>query len=83
MLTSETKKALNIPGLIWTDSERMSGTPCFDKTRVPVKTLFDYLENGGMLEEFLLDFEGVTREQAVGVLELARRGLLEQERSAV
>jgi uncharacterized protein (DUF433 family) len=80
MLTT-TKKELNIDGLIWTDPERMSGTPCFDKTRVPVKTLFDYLENGGTLEEFLLDFEGVTREQAVGVLELARRGLLE-ERSA-
>lgn len=82
MLVSAAQKALNIPGLIWTDPERMSGTPCFDKTRVPVATLFDYLERGGTLEAFLDDFEGVTREQAQGVLELARRELLEDRRAA-
>lgn len=81
MLTAETKKALNIPGLIWTDPERMSGTPCFHGTRVPVSHLFEYLEGGESLESFLIDFEGVTRGQAVGVLELARKELLE-ERSA-
>ena len=82
MLTTDTKKAINIPGLIWTDPERMSGAPCFDKTRVPITHLFEYLEGGESLESFLVDFEGVTREQAVGVLELAKRGLLEEKTAA-
>jgi uncharacterized protein (DUF433 family) len=83
MLTTTEKKAtLNIPGLIWTDPERMSGAPCFDKTRVPITHLFEYLEGGESLESFLVDFEGVTREQAVGVLELAKRGLLEEKTAA-
>lgn len=82
MLTASTNKDLNIPGLIWTDPERMSGTLCFDKTRVPVKNLFDYLGGGGTLEEFLDDFEGVARDQSLGVLELARRELLEEQKAA-
>jgi uncharacterized protein (DUF433 family) len=82
MLTTDTKKALNIPGLIWTDPERMSGAPCFEKTRVPITHLFEYLEGGESLESFLVDFEGVTREQAVGVLERAKRGLLEEKSAA-
>ncbi len=82
LTTTSSKKALNIPGLIWTDAERMSGTPCFDKTRVPITHLFEYLEGGESLESFLVDFEGVTREQAVGVLELAKRGLLEEKTAA-
>ena len=77
MLTTDTKKALNIPGLIWTDPERMSGAPCFDGTRVPIKNLFDYLAGGESLDEFLEGFPGVTREQAEGVLDLARKNLLE------
>jgi uncharacterized protein (DUF433 family) len=68
MLTTTTRKDLNIHGLIWTDPERMSGVPCFDKTRVPITHLFEYLEAGESLESFLDGFEGVTREQAVGVL---------------
>jgi uncharacterized protein (DUF433 family) len=82
MLTTTTKNHLNVPGLIWTDPERMSGAPCFDKTRVPITHLFEYLEGGESLESFLVDFEGVTREQAVGVLELAKRGLLEEKTAA-
>jgi len=80
MITT-TKKELNIAGLIWTDPERMSGVPCFYGTRVPIQHLFDYLEGGETIDDFLDGFEGITREQAVGVLELARRGLFE-ERSA-
>lgn len=63
-------------GLIWINPERVSGTPCFYRTRVPVKTLFDCLAAGQTLEAFLDDFEGVTHEQAVAVLELAGEGLL-------
>ncbi len=56
-------------GLVWINRERMSGTPCFAGTRVPLKNLFDYLEDGYTLDHFLSDFEGVTREQAVGIIE--------------
>ena len=59
------------------DPEIMSGPPCFAGTRVPIKNLFDYLEGGDSLEEFLAQFPTVTREQAVAVLELARQKLLE------
>ena len=53
--------------------EIMGGTPCFSGTRVPVKNLFVYLAGGYPLEEFLRQFPSVTREQAVAVLELAGR----------
>ncbi len=82
MLTTTTRKDLNIPGLIWTDPERMSGAPCFYGTRVPITHLFEYLEGGESLDSFLDGFEGVTREQAVGILELARKGLLEDHQHA-
>lgn len=58
------------------DPERMSGTPCFVGSRVPIKNLFDYLAAGDSLEVFLDAFEGVTREQAVKTLELALEHLL-------
>jgi uncharacterized protein (DUF433 family) len=63
-------------GAIWINPERMGGEPCFYASRVPIKTLFDYLEGGHTLGEFLEDLEGVTAEQATAVLELARLGLL-------
>lgn len=63
-------------GVIWINPGRMSGAPCFYGTRVPLQNLFDYLEGGDTLDQFLEDFEGVTREQATAVLELARIGLL-------
>ncbi len=61
-----------IEGVIWIDLERVSGAPCFYGTRVPIQNLFDYLEGGHTLEDFLEGFPPVTREQAVKVLELAR-----------
>lgn len=64
-------------GLIWIDPERLSGAPCFAGTRVPVKHLWDYLEGGESLGEFLEGFPGVTREQAIGVLKMAFREFLE------
>lgn len=48
----------------------------FAETRVPVKTLIDYLENGDPLDAFLHDFPSVTREHAIAVLELAKSALL-------
>ena len=62
--------------LIWSDPARMSGTPCFNGTRVPVKTLFDHLEAGDSLEVFLLDFPSVSRDHAQAVLKLALHSVL-------
>ncbi len=55
------------------DPEIMSGTPCFDGTRVPARTLIDYLESGDPLDDFLEDFPTVSREQAVALLEEASK----------
>ena len=62
--------------LITTSPDRLSGTPVFAGTRVPVQTLIDYLEAGDPLEAFLGDFPSVSREHAVAVLELAKSALL-------
>ncbi len=65
---------MQLPGpLITVSPERLSGTPVFAGTRVPVQTLFDHLEAGDTLEVFLDDFPDVTREHAIAVLELAQR----------
>ena len=58
--------------LITRSKDVMSGTPVFRGTRVPVQTLFDYLEAGDPLDVFLDDFSSVTREQALAVLEYAK-----------
>jgi len=54
------------------DPEIMRGVPCFAGTRVPVRSLFEYLEGGETVDEFLRQFPTVTRELALAVLELAR-----------
>jgi uncharacterized protein (DUF433 family) len=59
--------------LITISPDYLSGAPIFTGTRVPVQALFDYIEGGGPLDEFLEDFPNVTREHAVAVLEMARR----------
>lgn len=50
----------------------MGGTPVFFGTRVPIKNLFDYLETGDSIAIFLEDFEGVSREQVIKVLEMSQ-----------
>ena len=55
--------------------EKVSGTPIFAGTRVPIKNLFDYLEGGDSLTDFLEDFPTVSREQAVALLEEASESL--------
>ena len=54
------------------DPEIMHGTPVFRGTRVPIQALFDYLEGGETLEEFLEGFPTVSREMAVAALEQAK-----------
>ena len=58
------------------DPEIMSGTPCFAGTRVPARTLMDYLEAGDSLDDFLEDFPTVSRKQAVAFLEEASERML-------
>jgi len=69
---------MDVKELVEVDPEKMSGTPVFTGTRVPIKHLFDYLEGGDTLEIFLDDFPTVTREQVLGVLELSLDTLLSQ-----
>lgn len=58
------------------DPDILGGTLVFKGTRVPVKTLFEYLENGYSLEEFLECFPSVTREMALRILERSESALL-------
>jgi uncharacterized protein (DUF433 family) len=59
--------------IVKADPEIMNGTPCFVGTRVPARTLIDYLEGGDTLEEFLEDFPTVSRKQAIALLEEASK----------
>jgi uncharacterized protein (DUF433 family) len=64
--------------LIRRDRDVLGGTPVFTGTRVPVQTLFDYLEGGQALQEFLDDFPTVARRQAVAAIEQLKQILLAQ-----
>ncbi|MGH9993160.1 MAG: DUF433 domain-containing protein [Nitrososphaera sp.] len=68
--------------VVQTDPEILGGTPVFVGTRVPVQSLFDYLEGGETLDEFLRQFPSVKREQAIAALEIARDALLTRARPA-
>ncbi|MCU1221082.1 MAG: hypothetical protein JWN42_2279 [Candidatus Angelobacter sp.] len=61
--------------IIVRDSAILSGEPVFRGTRVPFKSLTDYLEHGHSLDDFLDDFPGVTRAAAIAALEEARSSL--------
>ena len=67
---------------VHSDPEVMSGTPVFTGTRVPFRTLLDYLEAGQPLSEFLEDFPTVAQERAVAALEEAKEALLARARPA-
>jgi uncharacterized protein (DUF433 family) len=68
--------------VVHSDPDILGGTPVFVGTRVPVQSLFDYIEGGDTLDEFLRQFPSVKREQALAALELARDTLLTSARSA-
>lgn len=59
------------------DVEKVSGAWVFKGTRVPVKSLFENLEDGACIDDFLSWFPGVTREQVEAVLEHAEQSLAE------
>jgi uncharacterized protein (DUF433 family) len=62
--------------LIQRSSDILGGTPVFARTRVPFQTLIDYLEAGHSLDDFLIDFPTVSREQAIAALERVKEVLL-------
>ena len=55
------------------DPEILGGTPVFNGTRVPIRNLFDYLEAGESIQTFLEDFESVSKEQVVRLLQLSEK----------
>ena len=67
---------MSIDDLITIDPDILGGTPVFKGTRVPVRTLFEYLENDYSLEEFLECFPSLSREMARKVLERSEQALL-------
>jgi uncharacterized protein (DUF433 family) len=68
--------------LITISADYLSGSPVFTGTRVPIQALFDYIEAGDPIDEFLKDFPNVTREHAVAVLEMARRAAIDEAAKA-
>ena len=64
--------ATDSQSVIIQDPEILSGEPVFRGTRVPFQTLLDYLEGGDTLDEFLEQYPGVSREQAIAALEEAK-----------
>jgi uncharacterized protein (DUF433 family) len=68
--------------VVHSDPDILSGTPVFVGTRVPVQSLFDYIEGGDTLDEFLRQFPSVQREQAIATLEIARESLVTRARTA-
>jgi uncharacterized protein (DUF433 family) len=61
--------------LVRSDPNILSGTPVFVGTRVPLHNLFDYLEAGDTIDDFLKSFPSVSRDQAIAALEIAREAL--------
>ena len=59
---------------VWIDPGRMSGTPCFRGTRLPVQQLFDWLADGVTLDEFVRDFE-IDPRAAAAVLRVGSAGV--------
>ena len=73
---------MNSRDLIEVNPQKMSGTPVFSGTRVPIQNLFDCIEGGETIVQFLDQFPTVTREQVKGVLELSKERLLDSEVAA-
>ncbi len=62
--------------LVVIDPEILGGEAVFAGTRVPVRSLFDHLEAGETIEDFLEGFPGVSREQVIAVLEESKLHVL-------
>jgi uncharacterized protein (DUF433 family) len=67
---------MNANEIIECDPEKLGGTPVFFGTRVPIQNLFDCIEDGESIEEFLDQFPTVSREQVIRVLNTSKEKLL-------
>ena len=63
--------------IIQSNPEVLGGTPVFTGTRVPVRSLFDHLEAGDSINDFLEGFPSVRRDQVVALLEISQERVLE------
>ena len=63
--------------IIQSDPEILGGTPVFAGTRVPIRSLFDHLEGGDSIDDFLEGFPSVQRDQVIGLLEISQERVLE------
>ena len=70
-------KTVDLSQVVRSDPGILGGTPVFVGTRVPVQGLFDHLEAGDSIEDFLEGFPSVKRELVIAVLEESRRHLLD------
>jgi uncharacterized protein (DUF433 family) len=68
--------------LIEVNPKKMSGTPVFRDTRVPIQNMFDCIESGETIDQFLDQFPTVSREQVNGILKLSKERLLDSEVAA-
>lgn len=68
---------MSVVDLVTTDQDVLGGTPVFKGTRVPARTLFEYLENSYSLDEFLECFPSVSCEAARALLGLSQNAILE------
>ena len=66
-------------GAINIDKETMGGTPVFTGTRVPIQSLFDYIETGETLDEFLENFPSVKKEFVIEVLQMAEKSVTNEK----
>ncbi len=71
-----------IRSIVSIDPDILAGTPCFAGTRVPVQTLIDYLKSGDRVDDFLIDFPTVQREQVAAMLDAAGEAVAQYARSA-
>ena len=63
--------------IIHSNPEVLGGTPVFTGTRVPVRSLFDHLEAGDSIDDFLEGFPSVHRDQVIALLEMSQERVLE------
>ena len=63
--------------IIQSDPEILGGTPVFTGTRVPIRSLFDHLEGGDSIDDFLEGFPSVRRDQVIALLEISQERVLE------
>jgi uncharacterized protein (DUF433 family) len=69
-------KMNDLSNILHSDPEILGGTPVFTGTRVPVQSLFDHLEGGQSIDDFLEGFPSVRREQVIALLQRSRQDLL-------